>query len=105
MVIAAQLFLAYLIPEILAGLNYNDATNTQGEYLGYYDTDIKNTWPPDYDYFYDWHLDAMQESVLPTCWDILFNHRHCNVLGNYSGIDLLHGQKDGIALGYVVVVV
>ena len=56
------MFLAYLIPEILAGLNYNDATNTQGEYLGYYDTDIKNTWPLDYDYFYDWHLDAMQEA-------------------------------------------
>ncbi|WPZ12068.1 4Fe-4S binding protein [Roseivirga spongicola] len=62
-VIAAQLFLAYLIPEILAGLNYNDATNAQGEYLGYYDTDIKNTWPLDYDYFYDWHLDAMQEEA------------------------------------------
>jgi len=62
-VIAAQLFLAYLIPEILAGLNYNDATNAQGEYLGYYDTDIKNMWPLDYDYFYDWHLDAMQEEA------------------------------------------
>ena len=62
-VIAAQLFLAYLIPEILAGLNYNDATNAQGEYLGYYDTDLKNTWPLDYDYFYDWHLDAMQEEA------------------------------------------
>ena len=60
-VIAAQLFLAYLIPEILAGLNYNDATNAQGEYLGYYDTDIKNTWPLDYDYFYDWHLDSPPE--------------------------------------------
>lgn len=62
-VIAAQLFLAYLIPEILAGLNYNDATNPQGEYLGYYDTDIKNTWPLDYDFFYDWHLDAMQQKA------------------------------------------
>lgn len=61
-VIAAQLFLAYLIPEILAGLNYNDAVNADGQYLGYYDTDIKNTWPLDYDFFYDWHLDAMQEA-------------------------------------------
>lgn len=34
-VVAAQLFLAYLIPEILAGLNYNDVINAQGEYLGY----------------------------------------------------------------------
>ena len=62
-VIAAQLFLAYLIPEILAGMNYNDASNAQGEYLGYYDTDIKNTWPLDYDFFYDWHLDAMQQEA------------------------------------------
>lgn len=62
-VIAAQLFLAYLIPEILAGLNYNDATNVQGEYLGYYDTDIKNTWPLDYDFFYEYHMDAMQQEA------------------------------------------
>lgn len=62
-VVAAQLFLAYLIPEILAGLNYNDATNAQGEYLGYYDADIKNVWPLDYDFFYGYHLDAMQEKA------------------------------------------
>ena len=61
-VIIAQLFLAYLIPEILAGLNYNDATDVNGAYIGYYDTDLKNMWPLDYDFFYDWHLDAMQAS-------------------------------------------
>ena len=59
-VIVAQLLLAYLIPEILAGLNYNDATAADGTYIGYYDTDIKNMWPLDYDFFYDWHLNAMQ---------------------------------------------
>ncbi len=59
-VIISQSFLAYFIPEILAGLNYNNATTAEGEYLGWYDTDIKNTWPLDYDFFNDWHLDAMQ---------------------------------------------
>lgn len=77
-VIVAQLGFAYLIPEILAGLNYTDATNTSGEYLGWYDTDLKNTWPLDYDFFYDWHLDAMQaEAYQPLgmtylVWGILF---------------------------------
>ncbi|MHA7099227.1 4Fe-4S binding protein [Roseivirga pacifica] len=62
-VIIAQLFLAYLVPEILAGLNYNDVSTAQGEYLGYYDTDIKNVWPLDYDFFYEYHLDAMQQEA------------------------------------------
>ncbi|MFY0600179.1 MAG: 4Fe-4S binding protein [Cyclobacteriaceae bacterium] len=62
-VIVSQLFLAYLIPEILAGMNYNDATAADGTYIGYYDTDIKNTWPLDYDFFNDWHLDAMQQEA------------------------------------------
>ncbi|MCB9225437.1 MAG: 4Fe-4S binding protein [Crocinitomicaceae bacterium] len=59
-VIVSQLFLAYLIPEILAGMNYNDAVDASGQYLGWYDTDIKNVWPLDYDFFYNWHMDAMQ---------------------------------------------
>ncbi len=59
-VIASQLILAYLIPEILAGLNYNDAVSAAGEYQGWYDTDPKMMWPLDYDYFYGWHMDAMQ---------------------------------------------
>lgn len=62
-VIGSQLFLAYLIPEILAGMNYNDAVAEDGTYIGYYDTDIKNTWPLDYDFFNDWHLDAMQQKA------------------------------------------
>lgn len=62
-VMAAQLLMAYLIPEILAGLNYNDVTTQEGEYLGYYNTDLKHTWPLDYDFFYDWQLDAMQEEA------------------------------------------
>jgi len=77
-VMISQTFFAYLIPEILAGLNYNDTTNAQGEYLGWYDTDIKNTWPLDYDFFDSWHLDAMQvESYQPIgmfylVWGIIF---------------------------------
>ena len=77
-VMISQTFLAYLIPEILAGLNYNDSTNTTGEYLGWYDTDLKNTWPLDYDFFNNWHLDAMQvESYQPLgmfylVWGIIF---------------------------------
>ncbi len=62
-VMTAQLFLAFLIPQILAALNFNDARNAEGEYLGYYDTDIKNIWPLDYDFFYSWHLDAMQQEA------------------------------------------
>lgn len=77
-VIISQTFLAYLIPEILAGLNYNDSTNLKGEYLGWYDTDLKNAWPLDYDFFNAWHLDAMQvETYQPLgmvflVWGIIF---------------------------------
>ncbi|MFD0963606.1 4Fe-4S binding protein [Pseudofulvibacter geojedonensis] len=59
-VIASQTFFAYLIPQILEGLNYNGATNAEGKYIGWYDTDLKNVWPLDYDFFNKWHLDAMQ---------------------------------------------
>lgn len=59
-VILSQTLLAYVIPEILAALNYNDATGADGKYIGWYDTDLKNVWPLDYDFFNNWHLDAMQ---------------------------------------------
>lgn len=62
-VIVAQLALAYFIPEILSSLNYNDVTAASGEYQGWYDADIKNVWPLDYDFFHDWHLDAMQNEA------------------------------------------
>ncbi|MGW8122531.1 4Fe-4S binding protein [Roseivirga echinicomitans] len=62
-VMIAQLIFAYTIPEILAALNYNDVTTTAGEYAGYYDADIKNIWPLDHDFFYSYHLDAMQEKA------------------------------------------
>ncbi len=77
-VIISQTALAYLIPEILAGLNYNDSTNARGEYLGWYDADLKNAWPLDYDFFNEWHLDAMQaEAYQPLgmaflVWGIIF---------------------------------
>jgi Pyruvate/2-oxoacid:ferredoxin oxidoreductase delta subunit len=62
-VIAAQSVFAYFIPEILAALNFNDVTSAAGEYQGWYDTDLKNTWPLDYDFFHNWHLDAMQNEA------------------------------------------
>ncbi len=62
-VMGAQLIFAYTIPQILAALNYNDARDAAGKYIGYYDTDIKNIWPLDYDFFQSWHLDAMQASA------------------------------------------
>ncbi|TXG36621.1 4Fe-4S binding protein [Seonamhaeicola maritimus] len=49
-VIISQLFLAYLIPEILEGLN----TETP-----YFAKDIKNMWPLNYYFFESWHLDNM----------------------------------------------
>ena len=42
-----QLGFAFLIPEILAKLNPDTP---------YFGTDIKNMWPLDYDFFYDWHI-------------------------------------------------
>lgn len=46
----SQLFLAFLIPEILEGLNQEQA---------YYAKDLKFFWPLNYYFFEDWHLDAM----------------------------------------------
>lgn len=60
-VMVSQLFLAYLIPEILAGLNYNDVSSVDGTYLGYYNTDLKNVWPLDYDFYQKWQQNAFRE--------------------------------------------
>ncbi|APY11379.1 FeS-binding protein [Seonamhaeicola sp. S2-3] len=49
-VIISQLFLAYLIPEILEGLNSETP---------YFAKDIKNMWPLNYYFFESWHLDNM----------------------------------------------
>lgn len=51
-VILSQLFLAYLIPEILEG--FTDPNH-------YFVKDIKNIWPLNYYFFYDWHLNNMIE--------------------------------------------
>ncbi len=50
-IIIAQLFLAYLIPEILEGLNQEKA---------YFAKDIKYFWPLNYYFFEDWHLNNLQ---------------------------------------------
>lgn len=52
-VMFCQLFLAYLIPEIL------NALYTEG---GYFSKDIKYFWPLNYEFFNSWSLDAMRES-------------------------------------------
>ncbi len=51
-VMVSQLFLAYLIPEILEGLTTGQA---------YFAKDIKNIWPLNYYFFHDWHLNAMTD--------------------------------------------
>ncbi|MCB0429713.1 MAG: 4Fe-4S binding protein [Flavobacteriales bacterium] len=49
---AAQTCLAYLVPEILEGLQDGKA---------YFAKDIKYFWPLNYYFFEDWHLDAMRQ--------------------------------------------
>ncbi len=49
-VVATQLLLAYLIPEILEGLHSGKA---------YFSKDIKNLWPLNYYFFEEWHLKNM----------------------------------------------
>jgi ferredoxin-type protein NapH len=51
-VMVSQLFLAYLIPEILEGLTTGQASFAK---------DIKNIWPLNYYFFHDWHLNAMTD--------------------------------------------
>lgn len=50
-VMLSQLILAYLIPEILEGLNFG------GEQ--YFAKDLKNMWPLQYYFFEDWHINNM----------------------------------------------
>ncbi len=50
-VMVSQLFLAYLIPEILQAMNQE---------LAYFGKDVKNMWPLNYYFFDAWHLDNMQ---------------------------------------------
>ncbi len=50
-VMACQLFFAYLIPEILEGLNSEQP---------YFAKDIKNMWPLNYYFFDSWHLNNMR---------------------------------------------
>lgn len=50
-VMISQLFLAYLIPEIMEGLNQEQA---------YFAKDLKYFWPLNYYFFDSWHLDNLQ---------------------------------------------
>lgn len=47
-----QLFFAFLIPEIMEGLNSDLQQN-------WFDKDMKNMWPLDYDFFDNWHIANM----------------------------------------------
>lgn len=50
-VMISQLLFAYLIPEILEGLNSDQA---------YYSKDFKNMWPLNYYFFDEWHINNMK---------------------------------------------
>ena len=52
-VMISQFLLAYFIPEILEGMNSQ---------VAYFDKDIKNMWPLNYDFFDNRHLDNMTHS-------------------------------------------
>ncbi len=54
-VMGFQLFFAYLIPEILESLNGEYATK-------WFDKDMKNMWPLDYDMFDAWHINNMSST-------------------------------------------
>ncbi|MEN9638173.1 MAG: hypothetical protein RLZZ262_41, partial [Bacteroidota bacterium] len=54
-ILASQVVLAYFLPEILESFSSGQA---------YFDKDIKNIWPLNYDFFYSTHLDNMQSSSL-----------------------------------------
>jgi polyferredoxin len=58
-VILSQLIFAYFLPHILEALNWNSAVDSKGDYLGYYNTNLINTWPLNKDFFADYSLDAM----------------------------------------------
>jgi ferredoxin-type protein NapH len=53
-VMAAQLFLAYFIPEILEGMNQDQP---------YFAKDLKHFWPLNYYFFEDWHLNNMTDQA------------------------------------------
>jgi len=64
-VIIAQLFLAYLIPEIMEGMNSDKP---------YFAKDLKNMWPLNHYFFEPWHLKNMQASstgMIFLVWGIL----------------------------------
>ena len=64
-VVIAQLFLAYLIPEIMEGMNSDKP---------YFAKDLKNMWPLNYYFFEPWHLKNMQASstgMIFLVWGIL----------------------------------
>ena len=54
-VMGFQLFFAYMIPELLEGLNSEYQTK-------WFDKDVKNMWPLDYDFFDAWHIDNMSNT-------------------------------------------
>ncbi len=62
-VMISQMFFAYLIPELLEGLNEEYSTK-------WFDKDLKNMWPLDYDFFDQWHIANMSSTGL-LGWSVL----------------------------------
>ncbi|TNE55252.1 MAG: 4Fe-4S binding protein [Bacteroidetes bacterium] len=72
-VIFSQVVLAYFLPQIMEGLNYNNSSNAAGEYLGYYSGNPINSWPLNYDFFKPGTLKAYaQEAYQPVGMAYLF---------------------------------
>jgi len=78
-VIISQLFLAYLIPEIMEGMNSDTP---------YFAKDLKNMWPLNYYFFEPWHLNNMQASssgMIFLVWGILLFAVVTPIITYYAG--------------------
>lgn len=75
-----QLVFAFLLPEILEGLN----TSTP-----YYNKDFKNIWPLHYSFYYEWNLNGMLEGgklgMFTLVWGIMLTFVITPILTYYYG--------------------
>lgn len=75
-----QLIFAFMLPEILEGLNQSDP---------YYNKDFKNIWPLHYSFYYEWNLNGMLEGgklgMFTLVWGILLTFLITPVLTFFYG--------------------
>ncbi|WP_236975373.1 4Fe-4S binding protein [Membranihabitans maritimus] len=75
-----QLCFAFLLPEILEGLNADKP---------YFNKDFKNIWPLHYYFYYDWHLNGMLEGgklgMFTLIWGILLTFLITPILTYFYG--------------------